>query len=144
MTAPITLLRPVDKKFKISSPFGERILEGKKVFHNGVDFAVPVGTPINACYDGVVFKVGWENELNHAQGFGFRIWQMLTIGNDKYYLWYGHTSAISVREGEKIKAGQHIAYSGNTGHSTGPHLHMGIRKRDTADFLPLEFVETLI
>jgi len=107
---------------RISSKFGYRILWGKLEFHNGIDIPVWYGTKVCATKDGVVKKAGWQSgygwvvELEHDMGF-------VTI--------YGHNSRLLVRKGDKVKAGEVIALSGNSGRSTGPHLHYEIRLNDT-------------
>lgn len=87
--------------------------------HAGLDFGVPVGTPVLAAADGVVAYAGWIEggygnlvEIKHADGAITR---------------YGHNSSVSVKVGEKVKQGQVIASSGSTGFSTGPHVHFEIR-----------------
>lgn len=140
----LQLKRPVLEEFKISSPFGSRIIDGKEEHHDGTDFACPVGTPIYACEDGAAFRCGYENEQNHGIGFGLRVWQEIerTEGDAKvrYYIYYGHLSKILIEEGSHIKKGQEIALSGNTGRTTGPHLHIGVRIKNTAEWLDVEFI----
>lgn len=137
----ISLLRPVPNDIKISSPFGKRKIKGVEEFHKGVDFSAPIGTPIKASSDGAAFRVGWENDDNHDQGFGYRIWQEIEIDGMRLYLWYGHLSKIFIKQGDRIKQGQEIGLTGNTGRSTGPHLHIGCRPLDSGQFLDIEFYE---
>lgn len=139
----IYLQRPVDKKFPISSPFGEREIKGKKEFHTGYDFKVPVNTPIYACEDGAVFRCGWQDEKDHSIGYGLRVWQEIEIQERervRCYIWFGHMSKIEVKEGDRIKRGQLIGFSGNTGRSTGPHLHVSARRLGEKDFSEIEWV----
>ncbi len=104
----------------VTSPFGNRIspLNGKIQFHEGIDIAAQIGTPVVAPADGVVVKAGFESgygnvvELSH--GYGLK-----TV--------YGHNSRINVKLGQHVKRGDVIAYSGNTGSSTGPHVHYEVR-----------------
>lgn len=135
----LILPRPVSDDIAISSPFGERILNGKKDFHKGIDFACPVGTKVFAVADGRVARSGWENADNHSQGYGTRVMQHLTWGGVQFFCWYGHLSECLVKEGDKIFSGQLLGLSGNTGHSTGPHLHFGIRKMDTSEYYDVEW-----
>lgn len=143
MSDKLILIRPVSSEFKISSPYGERVINGEKEFHNGYDFACPVGTVVYACEDGAVFRCGWEDETNKTKGFGLRIWQEIERNIDgtkiRIYLWYGHLSRILVKEGDRIKKGQEIALSGNTGRTTGPHLHMEARQLNTKTRLEIEW-----
>jgi murein DD-endopeptidase MepM/ murein hydrolase activator NlpD len=109
------------KKGRTSSPFGKRIhpVTGKKQVHRGQDFAVSIGTPVFSPADGVVeivraSKVGSGNYLRIIHDFGF----------STAYL---HLDKFAVRQGQFVKKNDLIAYSGNTGVSSGPHLHYEIR-----------------
>lgn len=107
------LVKPV-KNGRITSGFGA---SRGKYPHAGTDFAVPVGTPIFAAMDGVVQKAGW-NAITGRTGIGG------FLGHDGgRNTYYGHLSQLMVKVGDMVKAGQQIALSGNTGRSTGPHLH---------------------
>lgn len=105
----------------VSSPFGMRVhpISGEQKFHAGLDVAAPEGTEIYAPAAGrVVFAgrrggYGLTVELEHADGTRTR---------------YAHASRIHVRVGDRIEAGEAIADVGTTGHSTGPHLHLEVRK----------------
>jgi murein DD-endopeptidase MepM/ murein hydrolase activator NlpD len=88
--------------------------------HTGMDFTSPVGTEIHATGNGVVNKVeydgrGYGNNVIISHGFG-------------YQTLYGHMSKILVRPGQKVSRGDLIGYVGNTGTSTGPHLHYEVLK----------------
>jgi murein DD-endopeptidase MepM/ murein hydrolase activator NlpD len=89
--------------------------------HNGVDWRLPEGTPVLAAADGVV-----KNVSEDTTGYGLRI--ILNHGN--FDTLYAHLSQVFVAEGYPVKQGDRIALSGNTGHSTGPHLHFGLRFLD--------------
>lgn len=105
---------------RISSSFGSRNHPLYKVrkHHEGLDLAAKIGTPVYAAADGVVKFVGWNGgygkvvKLNHKYGFE---------------TYYGHLNKWVVRNGQKVKRGQKIAEVGNTGNSTGPHLHYEVR-----------------
>lgn len=135
----LQLFRPVAPHYEISSPFGERIINGVSNFHKGIDFKTPVGIPVAAMAPGIIFRSGWENPDDHEQGFGFRIWQEIKLDEGRFYLWYGHLDSIKVKDHEYVQTGQIIGHTGNTGHSTGPHLHVGCRKVDTSDWYDMEF-----
>ena len=143
----LNVLRPVYKDFPVSSPFGPRIFRDKQSQHNGIDFACPVGTPVRSMFDGRVMKAGWEcsPEKQPGQykeiGYGLRVWQIGIIGDNKYYVWYGHLNEIFAQEGKLLNVGSLIGYSGNTGRSSGPHLHVGVRKKDTGIFYDMEFYD---
>lgn len=97
--------------------------------HKGYDFSCPVGTPIMACAEGRIVKIGWDSgkEPPSAIGFGLRIIQVVHQDKQDWLVYYGHLSDISVKKDELIKAGQLLGKSGNTGRSTGAHLHCEAR-----------------
>ena len=103
---------------RISSPFGPRW--GR--MHNGIDIAVPTGTPIRAAANGTVSFAGWNG------GYGYLV--TIDHGNN-IETRYAHNSRLPVKAGTRVERGQIVAYSGNTGNSTGPHLHFEIRHRGT-------------
>ncbi|WP_128981886.1 peptidoglycan DD-metalloendopeptidase family protein [Streptomyces roseicoloratus] len=87
-------------------------------YHTGVDFPVPTGTSVRAVADGKVVSAGWGG----AYGY-----QVVIRHEDGRYSQYAHLSALTVREGQRVNAGQRIARSGSTGNSSGPHLHFEVR-----------------
>ncbi len=91
--------------------------------HNGVDFGAKVGTPVKALADGIVSGAG-DTDLT-CKGASFGRWVLIKFTNGLAAT-YGHLSVISVTEGQKVSAGDIIGYSGNTGYSTGPHLHISV------------------
>ncbi|MFC9595635.1 M23 family metallopeptidase [Streptomyces sp. NPDC056944] len=91
--------------------------------HSGQDFAVPVGTPVKAAAAGTVVKAG-PNGGGDGPAYGNAIVVRHANGT---YSQYAHLSKIQVNIGQKVGAGQQIALSGNTGNSSGPHLHFEIR-----------------
>ncbi len=99
--------------------------------HEGIDVAVPTGTPVRAAANGRVEFVGWKS------GYGKTV--VLSHGDGVRTL-YAHNSSFMVQEEEFVYRGQHIALSGNTGQSTGPHLHFEVHidgePRDPKEFLP--------
>ncbi|MFD2179832.1 M23 family metallopeptidase [Veronia pacifica] len=110
------------KKFRYSSGFGSRKhpVTGKKKFHLGLDLTANIGTPIYAPADGVVEykrnnrKTGYGNVLKVGHAFGF-----MTL--------YAHLEKFNVKLGQFVRKGDLIAWTGNTGLSTGPHLHYEVR-----------------
>ncbi|MBS1958151.1 MAG: M23 family metallopeptidase [Bdellovibrionales bacterium] len=111
------------KHVTISSNYGDR---GAK-FHQGVDLRAAYGTPVLAAADGEVVYVG-----SKIRGYG----RMVVLKHkDNFYSVYAHHSRNSVKLGKHVKRGQIIAYSGKSGHATGPHLHFEIR-RGTQSFDP--------
>jgi len=90
---------------------------GRLEFHDGIDIAAPIGTPVVAPRRGRVMAVGY------SQSFG----RFLRIAHDDEYVsFFAHLNSINVSIGENVYQGKKIAYSGNTGWSTGPHLHFGL------------------
>ena len=90
--------------------------------HNGIDIAVPVGTPIKAIADGTVVVTGPVSGYGYWVGINHGLVNGVKVSSE-----YGHLSKWVVNNGQHVKQGQIIAYSGNTGHSQGPHLHLTIR-----------------
>ncbi len=119
-------VHPVNAR-RISSYFGWRKhpIFKRKIFHSGVDFAAPHGTPVRAAGGGEIAYIGWN------KGYGKYI---KIRHNYTYSTAYGHLSrfAKSLKRGSTIKKGQVIAYVGSTGYSTGPHLHFELKKHDKA------------
>lgn len=91
--------------------------------HIGLDIAVPTGTPVKTTMDGKVVYAGWN-----TQGYG----NLVIVENGAYKTYYAHLSSIPVEVGDTVNAGTTIGISGNTGNSTGPHLHYEIRKNGVA------------
>lgn len=109
---------PLQRQARVSSPFNparRHPVTGRITPHKGVDFSMPIGTSIIAPADGIVEKVAYQ-----ANGAGRYI--MLRHGRE-YQTVYMHLSKPLVKAGQQVKRGQRIALSGNTGRSTGPHLH---------------------
>jgi murein DD-endopeptidase MepM/ murein hydrolase activator NlpD len=104
-------------------PVTGRLSQNFHAGHNGLDIAIPVGTPIQTTMDGQVVHAGWNN-----QGYG----NLVIVENGEYRTYYAHLSSIPVSVGDTVKAGSIIGLSGNTGNSTGPHLHYEIRRNKVA------------
>lgn len=113
---------PFDKVYRVSCPFGwrEHPITHKRQFHNGIDIAAPVGTPVRAPFECIVLRV-WYDDLN---GHAIRV--IMSDPPYNYRASFAHLKEPLVHEGEIVPEGGVIAYSGNTGRSTGPHLHFGI------------------
>ncbi|MGW6020924.1 M23 family metallopeptidase [Streptomyces sp. NPDC055099] len=112
---------PVDK-YTLSASFG---LGGNmwSAKHSGQDFAVSIGTSVEAVHKGTVVKAG-----GNGAGDGPAYGNAIVIKHDNgTFSQYAHLSKIDVRVGQSVGTGQHIAASGNTGNSSGPHLHFEIR-----------------
>jgi hypothetical protein len=102
---------PLPQEYPISSPYGNRA----GGFHDGIDFACPTGTSVLAFDDSKVVFAG-------ADQFGGLFVDLQHVGIKCRYL---HLDKINVQLGQEVKKGQEIGFSGNTGQSTGPHLHFG-------------------
>ncbi|WP_327415606.1 M23 family metallopeptidase [Streptomyces sp. NBC_01233] len=110
------------EKYTLSATFGK----GGSMWshkHSGQDFAVPVGTPVKSAAAGTVVKAG-PNGGGDGPAYGNAI--VIKHANNTYSQ-YAHLSRIQVKIGQKVAASQRIALSGNTGNSSGPHLHFEIR-----------------
>ena len=90
--------------------------------HNGIDYAISSGTSVLAAAGGTVAMVAFENG-----GYGNYVKLSHVDGSKKYHTYYAHLSSAFVSAGQKVKAGTVIGLSDNTGASTGPHLHFGLR-----------------
>jgi len=116
----------------LSAGFGNRIdpFTGQKDFHPGIDVSTPIGTKVQSPADGIVISAGiqggYGNALSIDHGYG-----VVTR--------YGHLESFAVRPGQKVKRGDVIGYVGNTGRSTGPHLHYEVWVRDQAQN-PIHFI----
>lgn len=118
----------------ISSYFGYRTdpINGHREFHSGLDIATPVGTPVHAVAEGIVtyagVRSGYGNvvEIDHGNGYMTR---------------FAHNSKLLVHVGERVRVGQKISLSGDTGRSTGPHLHFEVWYKGRT-INPLAFVRS--
>lgn len=90
-------------------------------YHTGVDFAVPPKTDVLAVDNGVIANANW------GKSYGTQLVQQITVGDQKRWVIYAHLSKALVKAGDKVVKGQHIGESGNTGNSSGPHLHFELR-----------------
>lgn len=109
----------------LSSYFGYRTapIAGASTYHQGVDWATPTGTSIYASSGGTVTQAGWLG------GYGYVVYIKHADGKETRY---AHLSRVLVSVGQSVSQGQQIALSGNTGNSSGPHLHFEIRINGTA------------
>lgn len=94
--------------------------------HEGVDFATPVGTKVYAPFGGIILREGINLAGYHNYGIAVVVWDPI----QKCAAWFGHLSKEIVSYGQKVKQGEVIGYTGNTGNTFGPHLHFGFVKTD--------------
>jgi murein DD-endopeptidase MepM/ murein hydrolase activator NlpD len=102
--------------------YSNRLYRGKP--HNGLDIGVPIGTPVYAADDGIVMAAD-NNDKNSWAKYQYGKYVLIKHNNGLATL-YGHLSQWIVSKGQTVSRGQLIGYSGNTGYSTGPHLHFGV------------------
>lgn len=128
---PPTYIKPISGG-RLSSNFGGRKApkKGASTNHKGIDWATPTGTAVMASSGGTVTVAGWQS------GYGYVVYINHPDGKQTRY---GHLSKVLVSTGQRVKQGEKIALSGNTGRSTGPHLHFEIRVNGTA-VNPLNYI----
>lgn len=115
---PPTYIKPLSGG-RESSGFGRRNapVKGASTYHKGLDWATPTGTPIYASCGGTVARAGW------GSGYGYVVYINHPDGKQTRY---AHLSKVQVKVGQTVKQGEQIALSGNTGITSGPHLHFEI------------------
>jgi len=120
--------------FPVSGPITQNFGENPAFYqkwgypgHNGIDFGIANGTPVLSAAQGVVDKVSFEDG-----GYGNYVKLRHTDGAATYYTYYCHLMHATVSSGQTIQVGVAIGQSNNTGASTGPHLHFGLRMSDTS------------
>lgn len=129
MTTAPALQFPFQGTYPIEQPFGpttntfEPSYGGYPHFHTGIDYGVPMSTPIDAANPGTIEVPAYD-----ASGYGNYIED---VGTNGITTLYGHLSQILVKTGEVVTAGEEIGLSGSTGNSTGPHLHFGVLDNGT-------------
>ncbi|UCM88213.1 M23 family metallopeptidase [Streptomyces marincola] len=118
---------PIEEDYALTATYGN---SGDRwaSSHSGQDFAVDVGTPVNAAHSGTVVKAG-GNGAGDGPAYGNAI---VIKHDDDTYTQYAHLSEVDVEVGEEVSTNDEIGLSGNSGNSSGPHLHFEIRT--SADF----------
>jgi murein DD-endopeptidase MepM/ murein hydrolase activator NlpD len=127
------ILQPIDSP-RVTSPYGERTSpfdRTKKEWHPGIDFGCVAGTKVFAPLSGRVHYAGHRD----PQGFGIQliIYHGKLPDGTPIYTQYAHLSATKVNTGDIVRMGQVVALTGNTGRSSGAHLHFEIRKSEFSD-----------
>jgi len=116
------MVSPLPKKFKITTTYRKAGSWWSCGYHTGVDFACPQGTPVFAIQDGKVLEA--KTVVSWGSSYGGAV--IIDHGNGKRVI-YAHLSKIEAKAGKKVTAGEQIGLSGNTGNSSGPHLHLEAR-----------------
>lgn len=118
---------------RVTFPWGVKYKNGKR--HKGIDYWAPIGTDVLAPWSGVVVHAG-KNGVGPGRGwgraYGIQViikFDNLPSGKPGLYGIVAHLSHVKVKKGQRVTAGQVVALSGNTGNSTGPHLHFEVQKR---------------
>lgn len=114
----------ITQQFGVTNASGRLYASGS---HNGTDFRALTGTPVKAMGNGVVIGAG-DTDLT-CKGASFGRWVLIKYDSNLAAI-FAHLSVISVKEGDKVTTGQIVGYSGNTGYSTGPHLHVSVYPGD--------------
>lgn len=133
LAATEELQNPTKRKYRLTSKYGWRKqpINGVKSFHNGEDYATPHGTKLYSPASGRVKRVfrnpvgGLQVIIKHDNGF--------STG-------YAHLSHVEVKAGDRVKSGEYFAKTGNTGYSTGPHLHLTLRNKKGKIVAPSEYL----
>jgi murein DD-endopeptidase MepM/ murein hydrolase activator NlpD len=122
------------KNGKITTAYKKAGKMWSKGYHTGVDFAVPTGTPVLAVADGKIENANW------GKSYGNQVVQKVAGG----WVIYAHLNAVRCKPGQVVKKGQIVGESGNSGNSSGPHLHFEYRSKlrwsDGVDLDPKEIL----
>jgi len=114
----------ITQQFGVTNASGRLYASGS---HNGTDFRAAIGTPIKAMGNGVVIGAG-DTDLT-CKGASFGRWVLIRYDSNLAAI-FAHMSVVSAKEGDKVSTGQVVGFSGNTGYSTGPHLHVSVYPGD--------------
>ncbi len=131
-TGSKTFRWPLDK-VRITQYFGKTQAAARLYTtgsHSGVDFGTPTGTPVKALSSGVV--VGSGNTDLACKGASYGGWILIRYDNGLSAV-FGHLSLVRAKTGQRVLSGDIVAYSGNTGYSTGPHLHVSVWPSDAVN-----------
>jgi len=117
----------------VSSPYGERIhpITGERTFHNGVDIAIPIGTKLYTPVEGKVTTAKYSDTAGNY---------LIVTTEDGWSVKFMHMDSLAVSRGDVIEKGDFVGYSGNTGRSTGPHLHLEVRNPEDFPVNPIFIV----
>lgn len=123
------------KKFRVGPLFGRVGGPHSGGVHSGLDLGAPANTPVRTASDGRVTAAAWQGAAGKA----------VTIKTKTgHYVLYGHLNKIDVKQGQKVKAGDLIGLVGSTGNSTGPHLHIGVQRKNGTLVDPITWLKTSV
>lgn len=116
---------PLTSDYQLSASYGPMLhpITKTKRHHRGIDWSAPLGTPVQAAGAGTVLEAGDKGNYGNC---------VIIVHDEVYQTLYAHLNTIEVEVGETVTAGQLIGQVGNTGVSTGPHLHYEVRKNGVA------------
>ncbi len=125
---------PTKKHRRITSGYGFRSdpFTGRRMFHGAIDIAMPENTPVYAASEGTVERTGYDRISGN--------YVVINHGNT-YFTTYAHLNRILIRKGEPVTSETQIGLSGNTGRSTGPHLHFQVQTPDGSSIDPLTLIK---
>lgn len=115
--------------------------------HRGLDFGIPIGTKVGAAIGGTIVKAYTGDNYNtYKEGRKVFGQYVLMKGNNGLYYRYGHLSKVGVKEGQQVAPGELIGLSGNTGYSTGPHLHFQVQRStaNNSDISPYSYITSAL
>ena len=119
--------RPV----RITGEFGvPYVIGGVSWTHEGIDIGVPIGEPVFACAGGTVVIA------EQRKGYGLCVRVEHTWQGERWWTWYAHLSQILMHVGDPVDVATILGRSGNTGNTTGPHLHLTVQREDDTTLLP--------
>jgi murein DD-endopeptidase len=124
---------PLTGPIRITSGFGARTAPttGASTYHNGIDLAAPIGTAVYAPASGTVNSLYTNSEGGK---------QLLMKHDTGFISGFAHLASYAVAIGQSVRKGQLIAYTGNTGNTTGPHLHFSLKDKTGSYVNPLDYV----
>ena len=123
------------KKFRVGPLFGRVGGPHSGGVHSGLDFGAPINTPVRTASDGRVEVAAWQGAAGKAVTIKTRTGHRVL---------YGHLNQIDVKTGQKVAAGDVIGRVGSTGNSTGPHLHIGVHRKDGTLIDPIVWMKTSV
>lgn len=123
------------RKFRVGPLFGRVGGPHTGGVHSGLDLGAPANTPVRSASDGRVIVAAWQGAAGKA----------VTIKTETgHQVLYGHLNQIDVKQGQKVAAGDVIGLVGSTGNSTGPHLHIGVHRKDGKLIDPMVWMKTSV